>query len=138
MEKVKHILLSSFGRYGGKVVVLCIPLGDTSVFLISEVDNLLLRLVSADRLPTETVDLLPTDRDQGMSLFPKYNYGSFHLNQHLFSYNLFSTGREGSTDALGNSASKLFAAQDGTQEDLRNVSINDVTSEEFSGPFDSV
>jgi hypothetical protein len=56
----------------------------------------------------------------------------------LFSYNLFLTGREGSTDALGNGASKLFAAQEGAEEDSRNVSINDATSEEFSGPSDSV
>jgi hypothetical protein len=77
MEKVKHILLPAFGRYGGKVVVLCVPLGDTSVFSISEVDNLLLCLVSADRLPTDSVDLLLTDSNQGVSLLPKYNIGVF-------------------------------------------------------------
>lgn len=61
LEKVKHMLLPAFHQYKGQVVVLCVP------FLVSEADNILLRLGSVDHTPTESVPL--TDSDGGMCFF---------------------------------------------------------------------
>jgi hypothetical protein len=61
LEKVKHMLLPAFHQYKGQVVVLCVP------FLVSEADNILLRLGSVDHTHTESVPL--TDRDGGMCFF---------------------------------------------------------------------